>query len=832
MEKPNSDFCNPLRIVMKKDGSIRLCLDARFINACILSDNECPPRMEEILQKFEGKKFFSTTDLVMGYWQIPLERKSRKYTAFLHEGHLYQFTRIPFGLKTAGSGFIRALYLALGQELEEVISCYIDDILIASKTFEEHIEHLSCLFEKLIASGFTLSLKKSLFFREEVSFLGFQLSAAGIHADPSRLSVIADFPTPCDKKQLQAFLGVCGYYRRFSVKHADFVAPFRDILSSKTSWRWTEVHAVAFQEMKDNFLRAVTLTHYLPNKPFHLQTDASDMGLSGILYQIDDDNQIRIISLTSRVLTDVETRYTTSEKELLAIIYSFIKFRMYLIGWKFEVQTDHQALTFLLSTPYQNSRLMRWTLFMQEYEFNISHCRGSDNLVADFFSRNFGNNVIAKNDSDYLICKLVRIDLEKRAMMQLMESRDTPVIEINSELLGEFRNLRASQWNDSDIRKLIESSSEKFKVQEILGIFYYQNTHDARVKIMVPRSVVPLVLKSVHEQFGHAGSYKIFRYVERYFFWKYMRRDVKSFTRSCDTCQRTKHLNYKMEGDLQFITSSEPNDLVAVDFYGPLPASVAGVTYIFVVQDVFSKLVTLYPIRRANTKICLSKLKDRYFPKMGKPKRVLSDHGSQFTSPIWKAELEAVGIKVIFSSIRHPQSNPVERTMRELGRFFRTYCAQKHTAWSKYVPLIQNCLNIMSHQSTGAVPYELHFGKSPRDKLIELFPILRDTMSRREVQLQLAQENMQKAFNRRAASRKSCRTVDLKVGELVLLRVPHLSDASQRVTQKFFYLFEGPYRIVRILNRNAFVLVDPDENGRVKGTYNRVHLRQYHQSVV
>lgn len=152
LERSNSEYCNPLRIVMKKDGTIRLCLDARFINVCILADNECPPRMEEILQKFEGAKFLSTTDLVLGYWQIPLDPESRKYTAFLHEGHLYQFTRIPFGLKTAGSGFIRALNLALGQKLSEVISCYVDDILIASRSFDEHIEHLSRLFEKLIAA--------------------------------------------------------------------------------------------------------------------------------------------------------------------------------------------------------------------------------------------------------------------------------------------------------------------------------------------------------------------------------------------------------------------------------------------------------------------------------------------------------------------------------------------------------------------------------------------------------------------------------------------------------------------------------------------------------
>lgn len=212
--------------------AILVCLDARFINDKIESNNECPPIMEELLQKFEGKKFFSTTDCNSGYWQIPLDEKSKQYTAFLFDGHLYEFNRIPFGLKTAGSGFIRAMSIALGQELEEFISCYVDDILIASRTFEEHLEHIERLLIKLQKAGFTLSLEKSIFFRDKVSFLGFKLSADGIKADPDRLSVIADFPCPKDKRQLQAFLGVCGYYRRFSVKHAKFIGTFRDLLSS------------------------------------------------------------------------------------------------------------------------------------------------------------------------------------------------------------------------------------------------------------------------------------------------------------------------------------------------------------------------------------------------------------------------------------------------------------------------------------------------------------------------------------------------------------------------------------------------------------------------
>lgn len=830
IERSNSNFCNPLRVVTKKNGEVRLCLDARFINAAIKSDNECPPRMEELLQKFEGAKFLSTTDLVMGYWQVPLEFRARQYTAFLHEGHLYQFTRIPFGLKTAGSGFIRALNLSLGQELSEVISCYVDDILIASASFEEHIEHLSRLFERLKNSGFTISFKKSSFFCDEVSFLGFKLSPDGIRADPEKLAIISEFPCPKDKRQLQEFLGVCGYYRRFSVKHAEFIGPFRELLSSKSKWTWNESYSKAFQDLKNNFLRAVTLSHYLPHKKFRLQTDASDMGVSGVLYQEDDDGDIRIVSLTSRVLTGCESRYTTSEKELLAIIHSLIKFRMYLVGWKFEIITDHQALTYLLSTPYHNARLMRWILYMQEYQFDIRHCKGSDNLVADFFSRNFGHESSIDNNNNFLLCEIVRKSLEQKVLKEAPGHDLYPSYSFSDEIISELKNLNHLQREDNEIMELMRKSRSKLKFKEESGVIYVGSQDEDRWRVAIPRCLVMLLLKSVHERLGHAGGYKMFEYLERLFRWKYMRRDIKNFVRQCDLCQRTKYINYKMEGSFQWVKANRPNEFVAVDFYGPLPASTAGVSYIFVVQDLFSKLVTLYPIKRANTKTCLEKLKGHYFAKIGKPSRILSDHGTQFTSPLWKTSLEAEGVKVVYSTIRHPQSNPVERTMRELGRFFRTYCAHKHTSWARYISKIQECLNLMYHQSTGAVPLTLHFGRSPRDQMLDLFPVLKEHDTDYEVYLQLAQDRLQRSFDQRSKSQKSVSKVILKEKDLVLLRVPHASDASLRVTHKFFHLYEGPYRIMKIINYNACLLVDPQDDNKVKGTYNRLHLRRYYRA--
>jgi len=376
----------------KKDGNIRLCLDARFLNEYIVADNESPPIIEELLQKFAGVKYFTATDLSCGYWQIRLEQSSRKYTAFLVNNALYQFCRVPFGIKTASSAFITAIRAALGTFLNTFLTIYVDDLLITSETSKEHLNHMELLFDRLREHNLRLKLNKSLFCRSEVPYLGVILSQEGIRPDPKKIKVIYNFPEPKSKTQLQQFIGICNYYRRFSMSRARFIYPFRNLLSSKSNWSWNDNHREAFIRLKENFIECVYLKHYLINKKFYVQVD--DMGICGILFQIDDGGEKRIVSLVSRTLTHCELHYTTTEKELLAVVYAVMKFRTYLYGVHFYVITDHKSLTFFLSISYYSSRLVRWSLLLQQYTLSVIHCPGKENIVADFFSRNFSSEDI------------------------------------------------------------------------------------------------------------------------------------------------------------------------------------------------------------------------------------------------------------------------------------------------------------------------------------------------------------------------------------------------------------------------------------------------------
>ena len=241
---------------------------------------------------------------------------------------------------------------------------------------------------------------------------------------------------------------------------------------------------------------------------------------------------------------------------------------------------------------------------------------------------------------------------------------------------------------------------------------------------MVPKELTKELIEKAHEKLDHLGAFKTTKYLQQYYFWAKMRRQVKDYMKTCDTCQRIKNRTVAMEGEFEWISTQDPNELATLDFYGPLPPARTGMQYILVVMEAFSKYTCLYPIKRATTAVSPERIVNRYIVKCGKPNRILSDHGSQVMSPKWKARLEEVGIEVIFSSIRHPQSSPTERVMRELGRLFRTHCAAKHTRWAEFIPEIEKTLNNTQHYSMGLSPQELHFGTRSEDEIIKIVQYL------------------------------------------------------------------------------------------------------------
>lgn len=825
IERSNSAYCNPLRIVIKSDNSVRVCLDARYINEIIESDHESPPLINEIMQKFHGVTCMSTTDLTAGYWQIPLHENCRRYTAFLFDGKMYQFCRIPFVLKTAGSAFIRSLSLALGDQLSDILTIYVDDFLFTTReSMILHISDLCRVFEILQSKNFTLNLIKSKFCQTRINFLGYELSTEGISPLADKLDLITQFEKPNNIRELQTFIGLCTYYRVFTVRHANLIDPFRNLLREKNLWSWEVKHDIAFEQMKKAFMNCVRLSHYLPNAVVKLRTDASDLVISGVLYQIDQNNDHRIVSLVSRCLNQAELNYTTTEKELLAIVYSVVKFRIYLIGARFEIITDHKALTFLNTTPYLNARIIRWSIILQQYDFDVFHCKGKDNLVADFFSRNpqgrFESNVPTTLSIDVLDTD----DLHNSRIV------DCDVIEFEDDFLDSLRNLSHLQNEDSNIKNVLDKINENLyrDIYVVKENIWFRKDPGLNVwQVVIPNTLKYKLIDCIHSKLGHPGVYKTKMYIRQFYYWKSMNRDIKRFVVTCDLCQRVKDLNVKMEGPHRLVQFDKPSDLICVDFYGPLPRSVGGFEYIFVVLDAFSKYVKLYPIRKATTDTVLKRLFNDYIPEMGVPVRILADHGTQFTSSKWSRKLGQSGIRVVYSSIRHPQSNPAERVMRELGRLFRILCSDKHTRWARHLSDIEWFLNVTTHFSTGFSPLELHFGTKPEDMVERIIDFPKGDDLSKDAKILLAREKINNNYAKRAKSQKRPSRVILKENDLVLLHIPKQSDALKKITRKFFHIFYGPYRIKKELGNNAYELCDVDDSDRRIGIHNRINLRKY-----
>lgn len=516
IERCDSCYCNPLRIVIKKDGSVRVCLDARYINEIVEDDHEGPPLINELLQKFYGTTYMTTADLETGYWQIPLHPNSRKYTAFVYDSRMYRFCRVPFGLKTAGSAFIRAINFALGNRFSEVLTVYIDNFLIATRgSFNDHLNALESVFEILQNKNFTLKLDKSLFCQKKIKFLGHELSTTGIRPLADKLDIIKNFQKPKNVNELQQFLGICTYYRNFTACHSNLIEPFRDLLKAKRSWSWDESHDLAFQKMKLAFVKCVELGHHIPNAKYILQTDASDTGVSGILYQYDSDGNPRIASLVSRCLGVAELNYTTTEKELLAIVYSVTKLRVYLLGREFEIITDHKGLIFLKSTAYLSARLIRWCLILQQYHFTISYCKGSDNIIADFFSRN-PRGIFEDHSSKILSIDVLSME-NQFEQVQCWSNE----IDMGKNLTDSLKNLSVLQKEDDTCKLIFERVSKGDKLEFYViekDVLFRRDKFLQLWQVVIPAFIIDQLIEQIHTGLGHPGVYKTIMYLRQYYY--------------------------------------------------------------------------------------------------------------------------------------------------------------------------------------------------------------------------------------------------------------------------------------------------------------------------
>ena len=388
IERANSPYNAPLVLVKKKDGGTRFCVDYRKLNQITEFDAEPLPDIETLFAKVSRAKYFSKMDLSKGFWQIPMNEKDKAKTAFSTPQGQFQWKKMPFGMKNASAVFSRMMRSLLDPLNREDVHNFVDDILISSETWEQHVESLDIVLTRLKEAGLTARPVKCYFGFEQISFLGHEVGHGKICPEMDKIQKLRDSRRPTTKKQLRSFLGLAGYYRKFVPNFAAVAAPLTDLTKKGTPEHlpWTDACENAMNALKAHLTCRPVMC--LPNreKQYVLRTDASNQGLGAVLLQ-EEEGVLKPVAYASKRLNAAERNYSTIEKECLAVVWGIGKFRVYLYGTHFVLETDHQPLQFLRRAKTENSRLMRWAIMLQDHSFTVRVIPGKDNVGADFMSR-------------------------------------------------------------------------------------------------------------------------------------------------------------------------------------------------------------------------------------------------------------------------------------------------------------------------------------------------------------------------------------------------------------------------------------------------------------
>lgn len=749
-EGMNKDFCSALLVVPKGNGNVRLVVDLRGPNKCIVREPHHMPTFESITTKLHDARFFSTIDLTNAFNHVVLDEGSRHLTNFYSGDRFYRFTRLPFGLCNAPDVFQCALEQILKDCANVVI--YLDDILIFGSSLSEHDSTLSQVLSKLEEHNVELNYDKCKFGKESITFLGFRLCHGGYKITEEKMEAIKNFKTPSSVEEVRSFLGLMNFVDKFICNRADITHHLRDIIRSK-QFKWDDNSQAEFDFMRLKALEGIKkLGFFNKQDRTELIVDASPIGLGAVLVQYDGNNKPRIIACASKALADNEKRYPQTHREALAIIWGVQRFQYYLYGIDFTIKTDAEANKFLFGGDHQMgrraiNRAESWAIKLMPFRFTMKHIPGDDN-IADVFSR-----LIKDSQSD----EAVDTNLDEQLFSIAMEEFSVTWDEVEQEtskdesLKAVISSLHSDKWPES----LAKFESQKRFLEVSHGVILFKD------KMVIPHSLRLKTLQAAHE--GHFGMGSMKRILRTSVWWPGINADTEQFVKNCDICRQTSRPPRPVPIRSRKLPEG-PWKVVQIDF---LKLTGCGSGEFLIVTDTYSRYLWVIEMRRTDSDSTISALWD-IVSLWGKPDIFQSDNGPPFNSPsfsnFWKRhgthhQRVVPYCPFMNGMVERKNSGLVKAAMKA-----KVEGSNWRDAIHRYVSRYNNeC----PHPSTNATPFELMVGRKYRG----VFPsLVRESSSYENLEDVEERDGLSKLKAAKYAdSRRGAKESDITEGDWVIV---------------------------------------------------------------
>lgn len=821
--KPSrSAYASPVVLVRKKNNEWRFCVDYRKLNELVKDDPYPLPLIQDILSYLNGCQWFTTLDMNAGYWQIPIKEEDQAKTAFITPDGLYEFRVMPFGLKTSPAVFQRCMDRVLSGLKWGSCMVYLDDVLVMAPSFDIMLERLKLVLERLRVANMTLNPVKCKFGYTEVRILGHKVGPEGICPDDTKIQDVQNFGVPRRLRALRSFLGLCNYYRQFVPNFSMIVGPLTRLTRKNVKFEWGHEQQAAFQTLKDKLTSSPVLRHFNEDLPVELHTDASDDGVGASLMQREGD-ELFPVSYASRRLSDAEKKYTTTEKECIAVVWATQYFRQYLWGRQFTVVVDHHALCWLSRHRDVTGRLGRWALKLMEFQYEVKHKQGKLHVLPDCLSRNPSRDCGDADEEMTNDIPMLTLELKDLARLQ----QEDP----------EVNNLRQAVMNPDGATSSDRRLARSFLLED--DILYKRNVaHMGRNKlVVVPKNIRDEVLYECHDSplsGAHLGFSKTFSKIKSRFYWENMLKDTKRYVKTCLDCQTRKSPKVAPSGLLQPIPVGMPFERLGIDVLGPFTKTDRGNVYIIVTMDYATKWAEAKAVPSATAEETAQFIINQIICKFGCPKEILSDRGQNFRSNLVSALLNGLGIRTCYTTAYHPACNGlVEHFNGTLAQMLSHYVSTNQKDWDLYVGLTCFSYNTSIQETTRHTPFYLVYGREARlpidvamgqdyDRDADATELLHRVHKCREDVVKIIGRSQQRQKQRYD---KTHRSVIFEPGDQVLIWTP--VRVKGRST-KLLHRWHGPYKIVAKLSEVNYEVEIKKRNRQHRDTVHVSRLKKYY----